>query len=79
MAMQVLKQQIEHRHIEALIKAQRRTPIPGMRIYQDTTDFMKLDSGDVLVLGTNPFFIVRNEKEVGFGMNDDPKYMEVMI
>ena len=74
MAMQVLKQQIEHRHIEALIRAQRRTPIPGMRIYQDTTDFMKLDSGDILVLGNNPFFIVRNEKEVGFGMDGDPKY-----
>lgn len=72
--MQALKQQIEHRQIKSLISEQGRTPVPGMRIFQDTTDFMKLDSGDVLILENTPYFIIRNEKEVGFGMDGDPKY-----
>ena len=74
MTMQALKQQMEHKQIETLIRAQGRTPMPGMRIFQDSTDFMKLDSGDILGLGDKPFFIIRNEKEVGFGMDGDPKY-----
>lgn len=72
--MQELKQQIEHRQIESLISEQGRTPVPGMQIFQDTTDFMKLDFGDVLVLEDTPYFIIRNEKEVGFWMDGDPKY-----
>lgn len=72
--MQAIQKQIELSRIEGLIRARGRTPLPGMRIFQDTTDFMKLDSGDILVLGDKPFFIIRNEKEVGFGMDGDPKY-----
>lgn len=65
---------MEYRQIEDLILAQGRTPMPGMSIFQDTSDFMKLDSGDIMLLDNKPFFIVRNEKEVGFGMDGDPKY-----
>jgi hypothetical protein len=47
---------------------------PDMRVYHDTSAFMDLDAGDLMILNDEPYLISRNEKESGFGMDDDPKY-----
>lgn len=65
---------MERREIEKLIVSKDRKVTEEMKIVTDTTDFMKLDNGDVLILGNDPYLILRNEKERGFGMDDDPKF-----
>ena len=50
-------------------------PVPlNFRIIEDTTEFMGLDKDDVLLLDNIPYLILRNEKEIGFGLDDEPKY-----
>jgi len=61
-------------YINGLILNKGRKVKPGMSIYVDTTAFMDLDSGDVLLLDGEPYLISRNEIESGFGMDGDPKY-----
>lgn len=61
-------------HIIKLIRNSGRQTAPGMKIVEDTTEFMDLDPGDVMVLEEIPYLISRNEKEVGFGQDDEPKY-----
>lgn len=58
---------------ELLIKRGRQVS-PKMNIYTDTSAFMDLDSGDILLLDGEPYLISRNEIESGFGMDGDPKY-----
>ena len=58
---------------EMLIKSGRKVA-PKMTIYTDTSAFMDLESGDVLLLEGEPYLIRRNEIESGFGMDGDPKY-----
>ncbi|WP_170302486.1 hypothetical protein [Desulfosarcina widdelii] len=40
----------------------------------DTTDFYKVDYGDVLVLGNHPYLILNNAKEGRFGLDDQEKF-----
>jgi hypothetical protein len=47
---------------------------PDMRVYHDTSVSRELDSGDVIMLADNPYLIIRNEIETGFGTDGDPKY-----
>lgn len=65
---------MEKKEIHTLIEDMGRTPSSRMRVVMDTSDFMTLNPGDVMVLEDNPYLITRNEKEVGFGMDDDPKF-----
>lgn len=60
--------------IERLITNSGRRVPPNMKIVEDTTEFMELDQGDVMILQEAPYLISRNEKEVGFGQDDEPKY-----
>jgi hypothetical protein len=53
----------------------RSLPIPSaINIVDDTTEFMNIDRGDVLMLDNTPYFVKSNEREIGFGMDGDPKY-----
>jgi len=61
-------------HINQLLLKRGRKVPPEMRMYDDTSAFMDLDSGDVLLLEGEPYLISRNEIESGFGMDGDPKY-----
>lgn len=57
-----------------LLEARGRKIKPGMSVYHDTSAFMDLEVGDVVVLQDIPYLITRNERESDFGMDGDPKY-----
>lgn len=42
-------------------------------LYTDTTEFMNIDHGDVILVGGVHYLVLRNEKESSFGV-EDPKY-----
>ena len=42
-------------------------------LYEDTTEFMNIDHGDVMLLGGRHYLVLRDEKECSFGV-EDPKY-----
>lgn len=65
---------MERGDIEELIRSTGRSVKTRMKIVHDTTEFMNLDQGDVMVLGNVPYLILRNEKEAGYGFDDEPKY-----
>ena len=44
------------------------------QIHTDTTDFFRVEYGDVLVLGGKPYLVRHNAKEGRFGIDDDVKY-----
>ncbi|WP_419655930.1 conserved uncharacterized protein, serine/threonine-protein kinase-like [Desulfosarcina variabilis str. Montpellier] len=45
-----------------------------IRIITDTTDFFRVDYGDVVVLGDDSYLIRHNAKEGRFGIDDDVKF-----
>ena len=45
-----------------------------LQIHTDTTDFFRVDYGDVVVLGDAPYLIRHNAKEGRFGIDDDVKF-----
>ncbi|WP_462325866.1 protein kinase family protein [Desulfoplanes sp.] len=42
-------------------------------LYENTTEFMNIDHGDVMLLGGTHYLVLRDEKECSFGV-EDPKY-----
>ena len=44
------------------------------RIHTDTTDFFRVEYGDVVVLGGRPYLIRHNAKEGRFGVDDEVKF-----
>lgn len=49
---------------------------PGQRlkVYKDTTDFLRIEYGDVVILDGNAFLIRHNAKEGRFGLDDEEKF-----
>lgn len=49
---------------------------PGrhFRVYKDTTDFFRIEYGDIVILDGNPFLIRHNAKEGRFGLDDEEKF-----
>ncbi len=47
---------------------------PPFRIHRDTTDFFRVDYGDVVELDGIPFLIRHNAKEGRFGLDDEVKF-----
>jgi len=45
-----------------------------LRIHTDTTDFFRVEYGDVVVLGGKPYLVRHNAKEGRFGIDDDVKF-----
>lgn len=48
-------------------------PAP-IRTITDTTDFFRVDYGDVVLIGERPYLIRNNEREGRFGLDDEPKF-----
>jgi hypothetical protein len=44
------------------------------KIYQDTSDFFRVEYGSVVVLNEKPFLIQHNAKEGRFGLDDEEKF-----
>ena len=51
----------------------RREP-GSIRIFSDTTNFTRIDTGDVLLLGGRFYLLRGTEREGRFGIDDEPKY-----
>lgn len=65
---------MDEKAILSLFKS-RSLPIPSnYSIIQDTTQFMNIDSGDVILLNNTPYLVKNTEKEIGFGIDGEPKY-----
>ena len=49
---------------------------PGQRlkVYRDTSDFFRIDYGDIVILDGAPFLIRHNAKEGRFGLDDEEKF-----
>ncbi len=49
---------------------------PGQRlkVHKDTTDFFRIEYGDIVILGGNPFLIRHNAKEGRFGLDEEEKF-----
>lgn len=45
-----------------------------IRLHTDTTDFYRVEYGDVLLLNGRPYLIRQNAKELRFGLDDEPKH-----
>ena len=48
--------------------------IAHLRIHTDTSDFFRVDYGDIVVLDDVPFLIRHNAKEGRFGLDDEVKF-----
>ena len=57
-----------------LMESKDRKVPEKMRVIDDTSNFMRIESDDVMILNNKPYLVLRNEKERGFGMDDDPKF-----
>ena len=44
------------------------------RIHTDTTDYFRVEYGDVVLLGDRPYLIRHNAKEGRFGLDDEVKF-----
>ena len=44
------------------------------RIYRDTSDFFRIEYGDIVILGNTPYLIRHNAKEGRFGLDDEVKF-----
>jgi len=49
---------------------------PGQRfrVYKDTSDFLRIEYGDIVILDGTPFLIRHNAKEGRFGLDDEEKF-----
>lgn len=45
-----------------------------IRVHTDTTDFCRVEYGDVVMLRERPYLIRHNAKELRFGLDDEPKF-----
>lgn len=49
-------------------------PNHQFKIYSDTTDFFRIEYGDILMLDSQPYLIRHNAKEGRFGLDDEEKF-----
>ena len=63
------------RIVQNIVEKLYPTAFPGRfgNLYTDTTQFMNIDCGDIMLLGGQHYLVLRNEKECSFGV-EDPKY-----
>lgn len=50
--------------------------VPGQRfkVYKDTTDYFRIEYGDIVILDGSPFLIRHNAKEGRFGLDEEEKF-----
>jgi len=67
-----------YEHPEDLIKQIRevakREPSGRLRVYEDTTQFMSINPGDVLRLDGNDYLVIGQAREGRFGIDEQPKF-----
>ncbi len=51
-----------------------RAPCPRFKIYRDTSDFFRIEYGDIVILNETPYLIRHNAKEGRFGLDDEVKF-----
>ena len=59
------------RRISELTK--RKTPVK-FNIFEDTSDFMLIDTGDVLRIAGNDYLVMSQAREGRFGIDEQPKF-----
>jgi hypothetical protein len=64
---------------ESLKKAVRKWAPSGripdrFRIHRDTSEYMRVDYGDIILIGNRPFLVRHNAKEERFGLDDEEKF-----
>jgi tRNA A-37 threonylcarbamoyl transferase component Bud32 len=52
---------------------QRKAP-DKIKIFENTSEFMSIDAGDVVRLASNDYLVVGQEREGRFGIDDQPKF-----
>ncbi len=52
----------------------RREPSTRMKVFEDTSEFMSIDVGDVMRLSGNDYLIIGHAREGRFGIDDQPKF-----
>ena len=45
-----------------------------LNIFDDTSEFMSIDAGDILRLSGNDYFVLGHAREGRFGIDEQPKY-----
>ena len=60
------------RTISALPGMAGRKPFAGT-IYTDTSDFFRIDQGDIVCMDGHPYLVSGHEKEGRFGLDEEPK------
>jgi hypothetical protein len=46
-----------------------------IQVHTDTTDFCRVEYGDVVILREHPYLIRHNAKEMRFGLDDEPQIL----
>lgn len=59
---------------QRIIEVTGRPPRERSKIFEDTSDFMSIDGGDLLRLADNDYLVLGNAREGRFGIDDQPKY-----
>ncbi|MFH1438487.1 MAG: hypothetical protein ABIJ56_22450 [Pseudomonadota bacterium] len=57
-----------------IVEHTNRFPIRPIRIVSDTSEFMAIEHGDVVVLGGKAFLVLGNAHEGRFGLDEQPKF-----
>jgi hypothetical protein len=52
----------------------RPPKLDELRIVTDTSDFFRLESGDILLLGGKPYLMRTSVREARFGLDDEVKH-----
>lgn len=52
----------------------RREPSRQLKIFENTSEFMSIDAGDVLRLSGNDYLVIGHAREGRFGIDDQPKF-----
>lgn len=60
--------------LELVSKWSSVRPGQSLKVHTDTTDFFRLEYGDILILDGRPFLIRQNAKEGRFGLDDEEKF-----
>jgi hypothetical protein len=52
-----------------------RRPVPSkIAVFEDTSEFMSIDSGSVLRLDGNDYLVLGHAREGRFGLDEQPKF-----
>lgn len=59
---------------QRILEVTRREPPIRMKVFEDTTQFMSIDVGDVIRISGSDYLIIGHAREGRFGIDDQPKF-----